>query len=774
MRKKLVTILIVFTFLSIASFSSMLNVTGNIQSETSSFDIEPLYDCKSADTLSLEDATFKPPNSPWLYPTINDYYGTQQWLYFENIFNGTYGNIWVALDPVYDSYVDNGEPGYSPDDVWFFSYPWSSTGYPDSSYPGGYYLPPGYVDYITGADLLEILDEFDNNIHPTDIEYFGMYNNDPAVRPGPYGDGTVQIMVFNVKDEFFYHPEDAQGFIMGYFWSDIADYFYSNAFHMDTYQWWRRQGENPPMEDPYNGFDYSYLSVLAWQYEGTFAHEFQHLIHYDRDPDELSWVDEGCATLAEWLCGYGFSPGHISEYLLWFWDTPLTIWEGYLADYGASFLWTYYMYEHYGEAELLTYLVEDQANGIAGWENALAAMGIKRSFDQIFQDWCIANYLDDPTLDWGRYGYFELDIPSENTYSGTYDLELSIPLVMEMWDSWYQDTGYFEWFVDKYPHEGEYILVGRGLPYTASYVEFTRMPTFLEIEFDGQDTCGASPTSGTHNWHSDGLAWSWWTLTQTFDVPATGATLTFENYFSIELDWDYGYVEVYDHSTGLWTTLPGLYTTDYLGYAQDNLYTPTEREPYMYNYTGTWNCFTGDSGGIYTEVMDLTPFAGHTIDLSFTYWTDGYTLASGWYIDDISIPEIGFSDDCESVGDWTVSPVGYGWYLNDEIVYNDFEVSFIQTTTYFKKDGTPYWSCHYITHMYLNDETEEGKKYFTTSKGRRTETTIVMVAANQPGYEHTFGTWYSFNAHPRHWSHHWDCHCHHHWIHHWHHCWHHH
>ncbi|MFW9821270.1 MAG: hypothetical protein ACFFE5_16830, partial [Candidatus Thorarchaeota archaeon] len=368
---------------------------------------------------------------------------------------------------------------------------------------------------------------------------------------------------------------------------------------------------------------------------------------------------------------------------------------------------------------------------------------------EIFQDWCVANYLDDTRFYYGRFGYYALDIPSDSSEGE------SIQSSMEYWYDLYGDYGFFDWFVDKYPYAGSYILVGRGLPYTANYVKFTEIPRYLKIEFNGEDTCGASPTSGTHNWYSDGEAWSWWTLTQTFDIPATGATLTFENYFSIEADWDYGYVEVYDHSTGMWTTLPGLLTTDYLAHAQNNPYTPEEREPTTYNETGTWNAFTGDSGGIYTEIMDLTPFAGHTIDLSFTYWTDGYTLASGWYLDDIAILEIGFSDDCETVGGWTVSPEGYGWYLNDEIVYNDFEVSFIKTTTCYSKHGTPYWTWNYISHMWLNDETEEGKKYFMTYKGHRRETSIVMVVANQPGYEHTFGTSYTFNAHPRHWPHFW-------------------
>ncbi|MFX1567481.1 MAG: hypothetical protein ACFFCV_03840 [Promethearchaeota archaeon] len=748
MRKKLITILVVFAFLSITTFSVINFATGSVE-PTTPFDIEPIYDSKYTNILTLEDE-IEPPNSPWHYPTINDYTGGLEWLYFENIFNGTNGNIWVALDPLYDWYVDNGDPGYSPDDVWFFSYPWTDTGLPDEGYPGGYYLPEGYVDYITGADLLEVLNEFDSNIHDTDVEYFGMYNNDPAERPGPYGDGTVQIMVFNVKDEFFYFGDSPTGFIEGYFWSRIADAGV-NAFHMDTYQWWRRQGETPPMVDPYNGFDYNYLSIKAWEYEGTFAHEFQHLIHYDRDFDELSWVDEGCATLAEWLCGYGFSPGHISEYLLWFWDTPLTLWEGYLADYGASFLWTFYMYEHYGGAELLTYLVEDQANGIEGWVNALNAMGIKRSFDQIFQDWCIANYLDDPSLDCGRYGYFELDIPSENSEG------LSIPYVMELWDSWYPDTGYFEWFVDKYPYEGEYILVGRGLPYTASYVEFTNTPRFFDIGFDGDDFAGAVyPYSGTYEWYSDGSTWSWFRFGQTFTIPEGGATLTFQTYYEIETDWDYGYVEIHDVLSDTWYTLPGLLTTDILLYDQDNINCPDDVEPYAYNASNNWNAFTGFSPGWYQEIMDLTAFEGRTIELYFTYWTDGAYNEIGWYIDDIEITEIGFFDDVESGSDgWVVNA---GWEVSDGFIWNDFKVSFITSTTYYKKDGTPFWTWDYITPMWLSDETQEGTNYFMTLKGKRWETTIVMVAANQPGYEHAFGAWYYFNAHPRNWHHFWHHH----------------
>ena len=142
--------------------------------------------------------------------------------------------------------------------------------------------------------------------------------------------------------------------------------------------------------------------------------------------------------------------------------------------------------------------------------------------------------------------------------------------------------------------------------------------------------------------------------------------------------------------------------------------------------------------------MDLTPFAGSNIELFFVYWTDGYSLGSGWYIDDIEIPELGYISDVE-VDDptWTVNA---GWYRNDAIIWNDFEVSFIKTITYTKKDGTVSKTWNRISKMCLNDETEEGKKRLILWNNKHMQTSLVMVVANQPGYEHTFGTSYTFTA----------------------------
>ncbi len=189
------------------------------------------------------------------------------------------------------------------------------------------------------------------------------------------------------------------------------------------------------------------------------------------------------------------------------------------------------------------------------------------------------------------------------------------------------------------------------------------MPTTLNQSFFIRvwDKSESYAHSGTHCWHSDGTAWSWFRFYQTFDIPVTGATLNFWSYYEIEEDWDYGYVEVRDLNTNEWYTLPGLTTISTLPERQNNPNCLPQYEPTSYYDAGRWNAFTGFSNTLYEEAMNLTPFAGHTIRLHFTYWTDGYILERGWDIDDIRIPEINFFDDVESGLDgWTVSS---GWYI---------------------------------------------------------------------------------------------------------------
>ena len=127
------------------------------------------------------------------------------------------------------------------------------------------------------------------------------------------------------------------------------------------------------------------------------AHEFLHLIHWRHDPHEATWVDEGCAGYASFLCGYS-----VLEHVDAFEKTPsvsLIAWPetdtNALPHYGAAFLWMLYLHEQHGGTETLTEIVRNRGTSLTGIADALALRGITRKVSNIFIDWKLANYLSD-------------------------------------------------------------------------------------------------------------------------------------------------------------------------------------------------------------------------------------------------------------------------------------------------------------------------------------------------------------------------------------------
>jgi len=114
----------------------------------------------------------------------------------------------------------------------------------------------------------------------------------------------------------------------------------------------------------------------------------------------------------------------------------------------------------------------------------------------------------------------------------------------------------------------------------------------------------------------------------------SGATLNFWTWYSMELDWDYGYVAVSTDNGDSWINLPGTLTTN--------------TNP---NGNNLGNGITGNSGGIWKEeTMDLTPYVGSIgskILLGFKFKSDAEVNEEGWYVDYITVTG-GFSDDVES------------------------------------------------------------------------------------------------------------------------------
>lgn len=568
-------------------------------------------------------------------------------------------------------------------------------------------------DIITDAQLDYMLAEFDNNIYPTVTTIYG--------EPLPRGEEGQKVwtLLFNIRDDAYYNPA-ATTYAAGYFSASSSATNNKNIMHIDTFEWENRTGP-APHPDPDRSRPYLY--------EGTFAHEFQHLVHFDADPDEPSWVDEGLADLAGFFCGYGHSSGHIAYYMVYHPFTSLTFWGSGLEDYGASYLFQLYLYEKYGGAAFTSALVQEQANGIEGIENTLAAFGYKDSFDEIYDNWTVANYIDDTRRAGGKFGYETLEIGTIDSWG--YSIEYALG------NMWWGPP-------DIAPFEIPSYWLGDPQPYTAHYYRFNTNEDAVAW-IDGDDFAGVTAYSGTYEWYSDAEAWAWRSFYQTFSVPVTGATLNFMTYFEIEDDWDYGYVEVYDQDTGEWYTLDAAGTVNYVAYSQDNPNTPDEREPTAYDAAGRWHAFTGISGGWMPVSMELTPFAGHDIDLYFTTWQDGAFTLQMMYVDDIAIPEIGFFDDVEYGEDgWTTT----GWYVTDGIQDNGFGVvvidtKWVPTERYPEPAGNNAMSLHRIKTMEVDAATQTGSLKIQETPADSGRVAVAIVANHA---DHILPSAYTFGV----------------------------
>ena len=127
------------------------------------------------------------------------------------------------------------------------------------------------------------------------------------------------------------------------------------------------------------------------------THEFQHIINWGHDAKEATWIDEGCAEYASFLCGYS-----LQEHITAFEKNPsvsLITWsegtDNPLPHYGATFLWMLYLHEQYGGIGTLVKIIQNRGTSLTGVIDALASQGITQTISDIFISWKLANYLSD-------------------------------------------------------------------------------------------------------------------------------------------------------------------------------------------------------------------------------------------------------------------------------------------------------------------------------------------------------------------------------------------
>jgi hypothetical protein len=342
-------------------------------------------------------------------------------------------------------------------------------------------------------------------------------------------------------------------------------------------------------------------------YNALVAHELQHLVHWNADHTEEVWVNEGLSELATEIVGGG--TGHTGAALANP-DTQLNAWEPLSGNstphYGMSHLFFRYLLDRFGGWENAAQLLKEPADGVAGIDAYLAPFGT--TFQDVFADWVIANYLDD----------------SDGCRYSQPDMKTNASLDLTLDDD----------------EDGE----GDVHQYAADYIEVELSRGDAVFSFDGAEAVSAignQPYGGAGQWWSNRGDAIDSTLTTELDLTGlASATLRFRAWYDIEEHWDYAYVMASTDGGSTWRILSTQHTT--------------EENPLGLSYGPA---FTGKSGGEdgpswVEEEADLTPFAGQKILLRFEYITDEGVNLDGFAIDDISVPELGFSDDAESDGAW--------------------------------------------------------------------------------------------------------------------------
>jgi immune inhibitor A len=523
------------------------------------------------------------------------------------------------------------------------------------SYPAG---DPRPTPVVTDEQIEYMFEEFNTNMYSSDTEHYGFTND-------RYGTGglfatlnytwyetdnpqRVMILIYNIIDEGYYDPE-YPFYVAGYFWPAMNDdYADRNIIHIDCHDWANRIG--PDVERPF-------------MYEGTFTHEYEHAIHYDHDADEASWVDEGMADLSGFFAGYGHPADHLAYYMVYH-RTSLTNWGNALEDYGESYLFQLYLNENFGGPDFIKALVDEPANGIEGINNQLGAFGYTCSFDDVYRDWTLANYLDDVTLtgDSGaELGYESLDIPSSDTWG--YSIQWSIK-------NYYGSDNQGNLPLDRYWGGYKSGTVQYPLdtiaPYAPMYLTYKGVQPELISNFRGDGSSGIEPYDGEYELYGGRAALLFNSCTLASNVTlGADAELTFWTWYEIEDFWDFGFVQISTDGGSTWTSLANSNTT--------SDYDPSAHPDVIANVPG----FTGSSGGWVQETFDLSAYEGEEVLVRFLYVTDWATELTGFFVDEIAITDTNgtlFSDGLESgSSNWVLD----GWQRTTGLVDNDWQLTFI-------------------------------------------------------------------------------------------------
>lgn len=521
----------------------------------------------------------------------------------------------------------------------------------DLSFPAGD-CRNGVRTEITDAQAQSFVTQFETTIYPRESLVFRVPpprdGSGSPIDPNAFAglSTNVVVLVDNIRDPQYYDADNAQDlpYIAGFFDAGITELTDRNVVTSDAYDWLHRTGENPP-NDPHPGDPCANAPARPNLYEANFAHEYQHLLEYYSDPDEVDWVNEGLAEWAQTLTGFqrpatpitqlGFnaeiqcfqgwlshaSPANPSPLPGGGPQNSLTLWgdgDHILCEYGAVYSFMQLLADRYGIA-FMAALHREPANGLVGLQEVLDRFGVRQSAQDLIHDWAAMTAVDAALDDGGKLQTEgrKRDLQAESLHSSV------------DWDSpdAYATPG-------AAPNGSDFVLLrdAAGHPLTGAQLQ--------SLSFDGATTLPSRPVE----WTLDGgeLASGSGDLldrgiVRSVSVPASGdRTLTFSTRYAIEPGFDFGFVQVSTDGGRTYTSLGNADTTSAAG-----AYPPI---------AALGQGFTGDSGGTRSESFDLSPYAGQTILLAFRYTTDPAVAGPGWWIDDVAVGGVLVADGSTLAG----------------------------------------------------------------------------------------------------------------------------
>jgi immune inhibitor A len=437
-------------------------------------------------------------------------------------------------------------------------------------------------------DLVYLSNTFEEEIYPTDREFFG---NEP--NPGIDNDEHIFLLYAHGLGNaagFFSSTDLVTKAIDEY--SNQAEMFYLSADYVDL-----------------SSHDYA---------ADTMAHEFQHLIHYYHDRNEVSWISEGFSELAAYINEYG--PSQFDSHFASNPNLQLTFWPGddqgdSSPHYGAAFMFLKYFLDRFGE-DTTKALVAETANDFESVDLVLERLGktdpvtgMPINGNEVFRDWTITNLIND-------YGG---NVNNRYRYIGYVPPSFSAGVLMASGIEW-QKTSVSQ-FGTKYFR-----------------ISCTRDCT---LELHGQSTVQIQPEnphSGKYYIWSNKGDESEMTLSKEFDFSKVHAPISMQywTWYDIEKDYDYLYLTV----------------------SEDNEHWKIIKTPNctVSNPTGAnYGCgYSGKTNGWIQEKIDLSDYAGKKVTLKFEYLTDLAVNGEGLLLDDITISKVGYQTDFESdLGGWS-------------------------------------------------------------------------------------------------------------------------